>query len=305
MGRRNNKNRNRVQNHQQPPMAGPARPQASSQLPLVFRHGEHIGSEDRSTEFKEGTGFIQYDFRPNVSKYVSAFVNSHENGRLFLGVNDGGYVTGYKLNQSQEDDLRLKIDHAIKDIKPTIFPSDYCVDFTPVADQNGYIAEGFRSGWYFVVICIMVHGKSVNTNGQLYSTPQGSFMRRDGGVQTLNAQDIHNFYQRKHQSEMDRLKNDFSNLEQRNKQNDNEFYRKMREMENRHKQTEESFEREKRELLAKTSEQQEVIERFKQQREESVEVRGAEGSKQTLEEIQKLRAIIESQNKKSKVCSIS
>ncbi|WAR16398.1 SLNL1-like protein [Mya arenaria] len=303
MGRRNNKNRNWVQNHQQPPMAGPARAQPSSQL--LFRHGEHIGSEDRSTEFKEGPGFIQNEFRANVAKYVSAFVNSHENGRLFLGVNDGGYVTGYQLNQTQEDRLRLQIDDAIKDIKPTIFPNDYSVDFTPVADQNGYIAEGFRSGWYFVVICIMVHGKSVNTNGQLYSTLQGTFMRRDGGVQTLNAQDIHNFYQRKHLTEMDRLKNDVSNLEQRNKQKDNEFDRKMREMENRHKQTEESLEREKRELLAKTSEQQEVIERLKQQREETVEVRGAEGSKQTLEEIQKLRAIIESQHKKSKVCSIS
>ncbi|WAR16376.1 SLNL1-like protein, partial [Mya arenaria] len=101
--------------------------------------GEHIGSVDRSTVFKEGPGFIQNDFCANVAKYMSAFINSHENGRLFLGVNDRGHVTGYELNQSTEDRLKLQIDNEIKDIKPTIFPNDYSVVFTPVGDENGYL----------------------------------------------------------------------------------------------------------------------------------------------------------------------
>jgi len=61
-------------------------------LPLLTwcRFGEHIGSEDRSTEFKSGPGFINNSFRSSIAKYVSAFINSKENGKLYLGVDDGG-----------------------------------------------------------------------------------------------------------------------------------------------------------------------------------------------------------------------
>ncbi|XP_052763938.1 uncharacterized protein LOC128205916 isoform X2 [Mya arenaria] len=184
-----------------------------------MRVGEHLGSEDRSTEFKEGPRFIENDFRPNVAKYVSAFINSHKNGTLYIGVDD---------------------------------------------------TEGYRSGWYSVVICIVVQGSRINTNGQLYSTLQGTFERRDGGVHTLNTRAIHNFYKKKYQSKRN------------------------------------SLEKEIQELLGTIRELRDEIEKLKLHQVEHAKVQGAEASKQTIEEIKKLRTIIESQPKKSsKVCTIS
>jgi len=72
-------------------------------FPLYFSIGENIGSEDRCTEFKEGPGFIQHNFRANISKYVSAFVNSHENGRLLLGVSDNGNFFKHQGNMLLKD----------------------------------------------------------------------------------------------------------------------------------------------------------------------------------------------------------
>ncbi|XP_052763933.1 schlafen-like protein 1 [Mya arenaria] len=250
-------------------MAGPAQAQPSYHLPKMFRVGEHIGSEDRRTEFKEGAGFIKNDFRSNVAKYVSAFINCHENGRLFIGVKDNGDVKGYEMNQTLEDKMRRDIDEAIKDITPNIYPKDYSVDFIPVADENEYVSDGNRSVWYSVVICITVLGDRINTKGKLYSTRQGTFMRRDGGVQTLSAQDFHSFYQEKYQT----------------------------------KRT--SLERNIQELLDTTREQQKEIEQLKRHQVENATVQGTVASKQTIEEIKTLRSIIESQHKKSKVCSIS
>ena len=51
---------------------------------------EHLGTEDRSTEFKNGPYFIKNAFRENVAKYVCGFVNSQQNGQLLIGVNDDG-----------------------------------------------------------------------------------------------------------------------------------------------------------------------------------------------------------------------
>ncbi|XP_052765621.1 uncharacterized protein DDB_G0290301-like [Mya arenaria] len=275
MGRNRKRNRRWGQNQRLP-----AQSQPSSQFPSSFRIGEHIGTEDRGTEFKDGQGFIDIDFRASVAKYVSAFVNSHAHGTLFAGVNNAGHVTGYEITQSKEDRLRLQIDEAIKDIKPNIFPNDYSVVFIPVTNQKGDLADGYRTGRYSVVICIDVNGDRINNNRQLYRTLQGTFMRRDAGVQSLDAQDIHEFYQRRNQSEMDRLKND---LKQKNKHKDNEFDKRIREIENKHKQTEEALERERLELLAKTNKLQEEIERFKQQREESVDARGTERNQSEMD----------------------
>ncbi|WAR16377.1 SLNL1-like protein [Mya arenaria] len=185
-------------------MAGPAQAQPSYHLPKMFRVGEHIGSEDRRTEFKEGAGFIKNDFRSNVAKYVSAFINCHENGRLFIGVKDNGDVKGYEMNQTLEDKMRRDIDEAIKDITPNIYPKDYSVDFIPK-------------------------------------------------------------YQTKRTS----------------------------------------LERNIQELLDTTREQQKEIEQLKRHQVENATVQGTVASKQTIEEIKTLRSIIESQHKKSKVCSIS
>ncbi|KAH3821209.1 hypothetical protein DPMN_122971 [Dreissena polymorpha] len=139
-------------------------------LPDTFIIREHIGSEDRSTEFKKGPGFIDHDFRKNVAKYVSAFINSQQNGKLLIGVDDDGSVVGYGINQGQEDRLKQQIDDAIKDIRPAVHPNDYRVAFIPVVDNWGlFIDNKFGRK---TVICIVVQGLHLNQDGKLYQTNQ-------------------------------------------------------------------------------------------------------------------------------------
>ena len=57
-----------------------------------YREGELLGNETRNTEFKEGSGehFIKKNLKDIVSRYMSGFLNSSQQGTLFIGVKDDG-----------------------------------------------------------------------------------------------------------------------------------------------------------------------------------------------------------------------
>jgi hypothetical protein len=57
-----------------------------------YREGELLGNETRNTEFKEGGGehFIKKNLKDIVSRYMSGFLNSSQQGTLFIGVKDDG-----------------------------------------------------------------------------------------------------------------------------------------------------------------------------------------------------------------------
>jgi len=60
-------------------------------------------------------------------------------------------VTGYEIDQPQEDRLKLQIDDGIKDIRPNVFPNDYQVSFIPVTDQYGqYMGKHFSN-------CVLIY----------------------------------------------------------------------------------------------------------------------------------------------------
>ena len=60
--------------------------------PDGYREGELLGNETRNTEFKEGVGehYIKKNLKDHVSKYMSGFLNSSQQGTLFIGVKDDG-----------------------------------------------------------------------------------------------------------------------------------------------------------------------------------------------------------------------
>ncbi|XP_063406098.1 golgin subfamily A member 6-like protein 1 [Mytilus trossulus] len=143
-----------------------------------YFHGDKIGSESRNREFKKGGGNYSYDhLKTDVSVYVCAFLNSEEEGTLFIGVNDEGIVEGIECEQRKEDIIRKDIiDRGIKAITPEIFPKNYTVKFTHVCDENK------RQIGTLKVIEITV--KKVEQLTQLYEVVNvGVYIRRDGSKQ--------------------------------------------------------------------------------------------------------------------------
>ena len=57
----------------------------------IYLEGDQLGNETRNKEFKEGGGnYLRNHLKKDVSKYVCAFLNSGEEGTLYVGVNDSG-----------------------------------------------------------------------------------------------------------------------------------------------------------------------------------------------------------------------
>ncbi|XP_062612612.1 schlafen-like protein 1 isoform X2 [Saccostrea cucullata] len=164
----------------------------------IYLDGEQLGNETRNKEFKKGSGeYVKNVLKKHVSKYACAFLNSGEEGTLYLGVNDNGCVEGIPCPQAREDEVRLDIDEAIKTINPPVFPNIYQVKFTPVFYKLGVPKEDYK------VIEIIVHG--TGDIDRLYHSPHGVFMRRDGGVQTLTVLEVQEWSHQKHQKEIKRL----------------------------------------------------------------------------------------------------
>ena len=90
-------NKNSPQNirYYQPVITGEEKKNSPSNIkytqPDGYREGELLGNETRNTEFKEGGGdYIKKHLKDHVSKYMSGFLNSSQQGTLFIGVKDDG-----------------------------------------------------------------------------------------------------------------------------------------------------------------------------------------------------------------------
>ncbi|XP_061178396.1 schlafen-like protein 1 [Saccostrea echinata] len=159
-----------------------------------YLEGEKLGNETRYKEFKKSCGGSdKKDRKELLSKYVCAFRNSGQGGTLYLGVDDSGSVEGVSCSQAKEDELRLEIDEAIKSIYPPIFTDAYDVKFTPVMKKSE-----IRKGDY-KVIEIIVHVRDLEGIHMLSSSPHGTFLRREGGVQKLNDTEIQEWVMQKDQ----------------------------------------------------------------------------------------------------------
>ncbi|KAL4217726.1 Schlafen-like 1 [Mactra antiquata] len=169
--------------------------------------GEHLGSEGRNLEFKAGPGFLHNGYRENVSKYICAFANSRENGKLLLGVLDNGEVHGYSCTHQDEDKIRRDTDEAMKVISPPIFPEYYAVRFVPVVDDYQNVCGNTK------VIEICLNGNQLTTTEVLYSTKKGSYQRRDGGTHELTPYEIQEWVKQRYVGEIEKLEKNEQNLQ--------------------------------------------------------------------------------------------
>ncbi|XP_053382861.1 schlafen-like protein 1 [Mercenaria mercenaria] len=261
---------------------------------------EHLGSESRGTEFKNGPGFIRHGFRENVAKYVCGFVNSQENGKLLIGVNDDGRVSGYECSHHEEDSLRRDVDEAVKDLVPAIFPEDYSVRFVQVCNENGHRIGNIK------VIEIIVRGAHIEVKDQLYQNKQGVFIRRDGSVQELKAHEIQEWTRRRYQGEMDKVRKNEGNLQSELQTKASE----LRQLEEKLQQKNDELRRKEMELDRQKSSLNHMSDKNRQLQDENnklkqhTEQNGAQGNNQVIERLDKMEQMLVN-NKKSKVCVIS
>ncbi|XP_013381863.1 schlafen-like protein 1 isoform X2 [Lingula anatina] len=152
-----------------------------------YCRGQHIGVENRVTEFKLGRGKTRHVSRM-VGLYTCAFLNT-EGGDLYIGVDDNGIVQGITCNQRREDQLRQSIDGIIKGMKPEVFPDMYQVDFVPVYNQSG--AHVLRDIKVILVQVVLSQcSRLFECKGQVY-------MRREGSIQRLAPHQIQAWVERK------------------------------------------------------------------------------------------------------------
>ncbi|ESO83160.1 hypothetical protein LOTGIDRAFT_236761 [Lottia gigantea] len=158
----------------------------SGLMPVVqrkfYHYNEILGSETRVVEFKEGKGnYKNKTLGEHVGMYVCGFANTQEGGTLFMGVTDRGQAQGITCNHAEEDQIRLRIDEAVKSIEPPILPNMYSVAFSPVL-CTGTFSDNLK------VIEVCVHpGES---HEELYEFQGKVYVRRDGSVQNFKLKDI-------------------------------------------------------------------------------------------------------------------
>ncbi|XP_064651835.1 uncharacterized protein LOC135502739 [Lineus longissimus] len=171
-----------------------------------FVLGHHVGVEDRNTEFKEGGGntYLKKKLKEHTGKYVVSFLNS-SGGKLLVGVNDEGKVVGVKCNQKQEDKARISIDHAIKAIRPSVFPETYSISFIPVISSEDNTFGDLK------VIRIAVESAD---SSHLFETKSGHvYIRRDASVQgPLKAREIQEWAEIRYRLEMKQKEQELTNL---------------------------------------------------------------------------------------------
>ncbi|XP_060562522.1 schlafen-like protein 1 isoform X2 [Ruditapes philippinarum] len=291
------------------------------QLRDCYSINEHLGSENRCTEYKNGPGFIRHGFRENVAKYVCGFVNSQQNGKLLIGVNDDGIVTGYDCSHRDEDLVRREVDEAVKDLEPQIFPQDYSVRFVPVINEDGHQMGNLK------VIEIIVNGEVIDKKDVLYQNKQGVFMRCDGSIQVLKGAAIQEWsrrkFQQRYQPEIDKLKKNEQNyvkdlqnkeseirqlnekLEQKNAAaqqlaSNQENEEDLRNKDQKIRELEEELEK-KNEAIRKMEETASV---FTHVNEEQNGANGAEGNSEVIKTLGRLEDMLQKQQK-SKICVIS
>ncbi|MDX5578442.1 type II toxin-antitoxin system PemK/MazF family toxin [Streptomyces sp. ID01-9D] len=115
--------------------------------PNDYVKGKFISSvEDYDHEFKSVQLNQPFDeIRKKIKnwaiEYTCAFLN-HGRGKLFIGIEDNGEITGFSLTNSQKDELSRAIDSALNDsIKPHVIPADYQMYFHPIKTELGEEVE--------------------------------------------------------------------------------------------------------------------------------------------------------------------
>lgn len=94
--------------------------------------------EDSKTEFKSllEAKDVPTSIADYAKKYVCAFLNAR-GGRIFFGIQNNGRVHGILMNRQLKDEIRLKIDVALNNMRPSVDPHLCRVRFLKVSPPIG------------------------------------------------------------------------------------------------------------------------------------------------------------------------
>jgi len=112
--------------------------------------------ENRFVEFKLYKGPVFSDPQwDEIIKTICGFVNG-EGGRIFIGVDDGGFVLGTEMGKKGYDEFKCKLTtQIISRISPKLDNSHYSIESTPVyLHQEDWLNEGDRYKLLLIEIAV-------------------------------------------------------------------------------------------------------------------------------------------------------
>ncbi|MGE3406430.1 MAG: ATP-binding protein [Pirellulales bacterium] len=165
---------------------------ASGVEPMMQRFvlGEKVLSDElRDNEFKEVKGANPVDAIKNTAdEYVVAYLNSC-GGRILWGIRDSdGVCVGVQLSYEQRDRVRREVVSKLKEIKPSIDPSQYRITLHRVVEGGSY-----KDDLFVVEVCV----PSVPNSEPYYTGGNECFVRLDGVKKKLSGPELTDWIRRR------------------------------------------------------------------------------------------------------------
>jgi hypothetical protein len=153
-------------------LVGMGKPSFILGQPVAFEETLHV-------EFKEVEGDNPRNtIKATADQYAVAFLN-REGGQIFWGIRNSDRVpVGISVNSQQRDDIRQLIVNKLDQLRPSLSPAEYRIEFHPVTnpDQSGSAPDRW-------VLELRVNPGDAK---QLYATSAGThYLKTDSGIIVL------------------------------------------------------------------------------------------------------------------------
>jgi hypothetical protein len=145
-----------------------------------FILGQPVGLEEAlHVEFKEVEGNNPRNtIKATADQYAVAFLN-REGGQIFWGIRNNDRVpVGISVNSQQRDDIRQLIVNKLDQLKPSLSPAEYRIEFHPVTNPD---LSGLATDRWIVELRV-----NRGDAKQLYATSAGThYLKTDSGIIVL------------------------------------------------------------------------------------------------------------------------
>eukprot|EP01124_Arcella_intermedia_P022821 TRINITY_DN3489_c0_g1_i1.p1 TRINITY_DN3489_c0_g1~~TRINITY_DN3489_c0_g1_i1.p1 ORF type:complete len:886 (-),score=213.43 TRINITY_DN3489_c0_g1_i1:923-3580(-) len=135
--------------------------------------------EDQEHEFK-AVHYVAHPFEAITEyclKYINAFLNTN-GGTIYFGVEDDGKIVGLNASRGQRDELRLRIDSIVSNIRPQVDVHLYQLDFYNIIDPEKPDEETED----YVIAVKVERGRA-----PVYKNPKGvAWMRMTGSTRKMD-----------------------------------------------------------------------------------------------------------------------
>lgn len=144
--------------------------------------------EDLEIEFKNYKYPLNDSLRKVIIKCINGFLNQN-GGRIFIGVNDSGIVTGIRLTSKDRDIFKNEIVNLTQTFSPACRTNKIKVAFIPIMNDEKSM-EGIEN---LYVVKIMVAKGDDNTLYSIYKETFTSYIRLEGQNVILDCDEIRKY----------------------------------------------------------------------------------------------------------------